>query len=211
MLEIMGIRQKELLKLLLKNKAGMTADELSAQLEITRNAVRQHLAALENDGLVKKGITRASGGRPEQLYVLTNKGNECFPRHYAWFAQLLIESVQQDAGADGLNERLTSMGTLVGKQLLTQHPELVNRGEKVQKLAEVMEQLGYNARSIGSDKTTVLEADNCVFHTLALANPNICKFDLALLAAFTDSAVDHQECMAKGGNICSFKFSGKNG
>ena len=211
MLEIMGIRQKELLKLLLKNKAGMTADELSAQLEITRNAVRQHLAALENDGLVKKGITRASGGRPEQLYVLTNKGNECFPRHYAWFAQLLIESVQQDAGADGLNERLTSMGTLVGKQLLTQHPELVNRGEKVQKLAEIMEQLGYNARSIGSDKTTVLEADNCVFHTLALANPNICKFDLALLAAFTDSAVDHQECMAKGGNICRFKFSGKNG
>ena len=211
MLEIMGIRQKELLKLLLKNKAGMTADELSAQLEITRNAVRQHLAALENDGLVKKGITRASGGRPEQLYVLTNKGNECFPRHYAWFAQLLIESVQQDAGADGLNERLTSMGTLVGKQLLTQHPELVTRGEKIQKLAEIMEQLGYNARSIGSDKTTVLEADNCVFHTLALANPNICKFDLALLAAFTDSAVDHQECMAKGGNICRFKFSGKNG
>jgi len=211
MLEIMGIRQKELLKLLLKNKAGMTADGLSAQLEITRNAVRQHLAALENDGLVKKGITRASGGRPEQLYVLTDKGNECFPRHYAWFAQLLIESVQQDTGADGLNERLGSMGTLVGKQLRTQHPELVNRGEKVQKLAEIMEQLGYNARSAGSDKTTVLEADNCVFHTLALANPNICQFDLALLAAFTDSAVDHQECMAKGGNICRFKFGGNNG
>ena len=211
MLEIMGIRQKELLKLLLKNKAGMTADGLSAQLEITRNAVRQHLAALENDGLVKKGITRASGGRPEQLYVLTDKGNECFPRHYAWFAQLLIESVQQDAGADGLNERLSSMGTLVGKQLRTQHPELVNRGEKIQKLAEIMEQLGYNARSAGSDKTTVIEADNCVFHTLALANPNICQFDLALLAAFTDSAVDHQECMAKGGNICRFKFSGNNG
>ena len=211
MLEIMGVRQKELLQLLLKNKAGLTADELSAQLEITRNAVRQHLAALENDGLVKKGITRASGGRPEQLYVLTDKGNECFPRHYAWFAQLLIESVQQDAGADGLNERLSSMGALVGKQLRTQHPELVNRGEKIQKLAEIMEQLGYNARSTGSDKATVLEADNCVFHTLALANPNICQFDLALLAAFTDSAVDHHECMAKGGNICRFKFSGNNG
>jgi len=60
-------------------------------------------------------------------------------------------------------------------------------------------------------KTAVLEADNCVFHTLALANPNICQFDLALLAAFTDSAVDHQECMAKGGNICRFKFGGNNG
>ena len=95
MLEILGVRQEELLRLLLKNKAGMTADELSAQLTITRNAVRQHLAALENDGLVKKSVTRASGGRPEQLYVLTDKGNECFPRHYAWFAQLLLQSVQQ--------------------------------------------------------------------------------------------------------------------
>jgi len=210
MLEIMGVRQKELLKLLLKNKSGMTADELSAQLEITRNAVRQHLAVLENDGLLKKGITRASGGRPEQLYLLTDKGNECFPRHYDWFAQLLIESVQKDIGADGLNERLSSMGTLVGKQLRAQHPELTSRAEKIQKLSEIMEQLGYNARSSGNDKTELIEADNCVFHTLALSNPNICHFDLALLSEFTDSTVDHQECMAKGGNICRFKFGAKN-
>jgi len=210
MLEILGIRQKELLKLLLKNKAGMTADELSAQLAITRNAVRQHLASMKNDGLVKKGITRASGGRPEQLYVLSDKGHECFPRHYAWFAQLLIESVQQDTGAEGLSDRLSKMGELVSKQLRAQHPELVSRGEKIHKLTEVMEQLGYNAHSSSSDKADVIEADNCVFHTLALTNPNICQFDLALISAFTDSAVVHQECMAKGGNICRFKFGGQD-
>jgi predicted ArsR family transcriptional regulator len=210
MLEILGIRQKELLRLLLKNKAGMTVDELSAQLAITRNAVRQHLAALENDGLLKKGVTRASGGRPEQLHVLTDKGNECFPRHYAWFAQLLVESVQQEAGADGLGERLSTMGAQVGKQLRAQHPELVSRGEKVQKLSEIMEQLGYDARSTDGDNAEQIEADNCVFHTLALKNPNICQFDLALLAAFTDSTVDHQECMAKGDNICRFKFNAKD-
>ncbi len=209
MLEIMGIRQKELLKLLLKHKAGLTVDELSAQLAITRNAVRQHLAAMENDGLVKKGVTRASGGRPEQLYVLTDKGHECFPRHYAWFAQLLIESVQREAGADGLGERLTAMGEHVGKQLRAQHPDLASRGEKVQKMAEIMEQLGYDARNTDGDKTAI-EADNCVFHTLALTNQNICKFDLALMSAFTDSTVDHQECMAKGGNICRFKFHAKD-
>ena len=210
MLEILGVRQEELLRLLLKNKAGMTADELSAQLTITRNAVRQHLAALENDGLVKKSVTRASGGRPEQLYVLTDKGNECFPRHYAWFAQLLLQSVQQESGAEGLSERLSTMGAQMGKQLRVQYPELVSRGEKIQKLSEVMDQLGYNARSAGGEKKEMIEADNCVFHTLALMNPIICKFDLALLSAFTDSAVDHQECMAKGGNVCRFKFNAKD-
>ena len=206
MLEILGMRQKELLKLLLKNKTGMTADELSAQLSITRNAVRQHLASLENDGLLKKGQTRASGGRPEQLYLLTDKGNECFTRHYAWFAQLLVESLQQESGADEVGERFTLMGTRIGKQLSSQHPELSVHADKVKKLAEIMEQLGYSANAMLSDNVEKIEASNCVFHTLAVANPHICKFDVALLSAFTDSAVEHQECMATGGNVCRFKF-----
>jgi predicted ArsR family transcriptional regulator len=206
MLEIMGVRQKELLKLLLKNKSGLTVDQLSAQLAITRNAVRQHLASLENDSLVEKGATRASGGRPEQLYVLTEKGNECFPRHYSWFAQLLVESVQQEKGPEALGERLTAMGEKVAQQLRAQYPNLKTREEKVQKLAEIMEQLGYSTMHETS-KAATIEADNCVFHTLALQNPAICQFDLALLSTFTDSKVDHQECMAKNGNVCRFKFT----
>jgi predicted ArsR family transcriptional regulator len=205
-LEILGTRQKELLKQLLKNKTGMTVDQLSGQLSITRSAVRQHLASLENDGLVEKGITRASGGRPEQLYVLTSKGKECFPRHYSWFAQLLVESVQQESGPEELSKRLTAMGTKVAQQLRTQYPDLKTREEKVQKLAEVMEQFGYSTMNETS-KGAVIEADNCVFHHLALQNPAICEFDLALLSTFTDSKVDHQECMAKNGNVCRFKFN----
>lgn len=211
MLEILGVRQKELLKLLLKNKNGMTVDGLSEQLAITRNAVRQHLAALENDRLVAKGITRPSGGRPEQLYVLTDKGHECFPRHYSWFAQLLVESLLQETGTEGLGERLSAMGSRVGAQLRAQYPELKTREEKVRKLAEIMEEIGYSARTLDleADQAPVIGADNCVFHHLAMKNPDICQFDLALASSFTDSRVDHQECMAKNGNICRFKFDPK--
>ncbi|MEN3292187.1 MAG: hypothetical protein V7642_1440 [Burkholderiales bacterium] len=206
MLESMGIRQRELLQLLLKNKSGMTADQLSEQLEITRGAVRQHLATLENDRLVAKGLTRPSGGRPEQLYVLTDKGKECFPRHYSWFAQLLIESIQQELGTEGLAERLSAMGVKVGTQLLNQHPGLESRDERVARLSGIMEQMGYDAENTSAP---VIEANNCVFHHLAMTNPEICKFDLALLSTFTNSAVDHQECMARGGHVCRFKFGAK--
>jgi predicted ArsR family transcriptional regulator len=206
MLESMGVRQRELLQLLLKNKSGMTADQLSEQLEITRGAVRQHLATLENDRLVIRGLTRPSGGRPEQLYVLTDKGKECFPRHYSWFAQLLVESIQQELGSEGLAERLSAMGAKVGTQLRNQHPELESREGRVKKLSEIMEQMGYDAESTSAP---VIEANNCVFHNLAMSNPEICKFDLALLATFTGSPVDHQECMARGGHVCRFKFGAK--
>ena len=67
MIETLGDRQQQLLALLLRNKAGLTVDDLSQQLQITRNAVRQHLAALERDDLVQRGETKPSGGRPEQL------------------------------------------------------------------------------------------------------------------------------------------------
>jgi predicted ArsR family transcriptional regulator len=213
MLEILGARQKELLKLLLKNKGGMTADELSAQLGVTRNAVRQHLAALETDRLVEKGMRRPSGGRPEQLYVLTDKGHECFPRQYSWFAQLLVESVLQESGTEGLGERLGAMGTRVGAQLRAQYPELKTREEKVRKLSEIMEEIGYSTHAPGSavPGAPVIDADNCVFHNLAMKNPDICQFDLALAASFTDSQIEHQECMAKNDNICRFKFDPKPG
>lgn len=206
MLAILGTRQQELLKLLLRSKVGLTVLELSERLHITSNAIRQHLAALENEGLVAPGKARPSGGRPEQLYVLTEAAKELFPRHYAWFAQLVVESIKQETGAEAMQERLGTMGAGAAQQLLRQHAGLEGRDQKVEKLAEIMEELGYEARQIEGEEQ-VIEADNCVFHNLAMSDPAICEFDRMLLSTFTDSAVDHQECMAKGGHVCRFRFS----
>lgn len=205
---ILGNRQQELLKLLLKNKDGLTIDELSTQLEITRNGVRQHISALEKDGYVVPSIVRPSGGRPEQLYVLTDMGKEFFPRHYSWFAQLVIESIKQESGAEGLRERLGVMGAAVAQQMLSQHTGLKNRQQKVEKLSGLMEQLGYNTKNTTVENgAPMIEADNCVFHNLAMQNPEICAFDLALLSTFTGSNVEHEGCMARGENSCRFKFT----
>ncbi len=207
MLKILGLRQQELLSLLLKNKNGLTVDELSKRLEIARNAVRQHLASLENDGFVTQGISRPSGGRPEQLYILSDAGKELFPRHYSWFAQLIVESITQESGEDGLRERMRVMGTAVAQQLKRQYPDLGTQQQKIEKLAEVMEELGYDTKSTSTlAGIPIIEADNCIFHNLAIKNPAVCQFDLALMASFTDSHIDHQECMANKGNVCRFKF-----
>lgn len=210
MLDMLGNRQQEMLQLLLRNKEGLTADELAQQLQITRNAVRQHLAALENDRLVAQGQTRPSGGRPQQLYILTEAGKECFPRRYSWFAQLLLESIKQESGADALGERLEQLGSSVAQQVRSQHPGLTTPAERITRLAEVMNQLGYDASLSQSDEGDgIIEADNCVFHALAQQTPEVCRFDRALMAGFTDCDIDQQQCMAKGGNVCRFRLKAK--
>lgn len=210
MLEMLGSRQKDLLVLLLKNKTGLTADEIAEQLGISRNAVRQHLTALENDRLLQRGETCATGGRPKQLYVLTDKGRECFPRHYSWFAELLVGSLVERAGSEGLSEQLSALGQQVGRQLTVQYAHLLTPGvDRARVLAGLMDELGYVARSSRSEAgEPLIEADNCVFHALAERHPEVCAFDLALMGTFTGRDIEHQECMARDGKVCRFRLCG---
>lgn len=232
MIEVFGARQKQLMRLLLRNKGGMTVDELAQALKVTRNAVRQHLATLSKNGFVAPGRTRPTRGRPQQLHVLTDAGKEAFPRHYSWFAQLLVDAIAGEHGAEGLRTRLGRVAAAVATQLQQRGvvngngngaviPAPVASGasmgngngdlrQKVARLATVMDELGYDAR-VGADvnSSPAIEADNCVFHELAKKNPEICHFDLALLSTATDSKVEHHECMARGGNVCRFKFTAR--
>jgi predicted ArsR family transcriptional regulator len=146
---IYGRAAEQLLKLLRGSKPGLSVDELSKGLEITRNAVRQHLASLEAAGLVAAGPTRPSGGgRPQQLYILTELGKEMSPlAKYSWLAQLVVASVRREEGVENLSKRMNEIGASVAHQIRSQYPGLTTHKAKVEKLAEVMDQLGYNARN----------------------------------------------------------------
>jgi predicted ArsR family transcriptional regulator len=210
MLEILGSRQQALLRLLLRKKSGLSIEQLASALEITRTAVRQHLAALTRDGLVATGAIQPSGGRPQQLYVLAAAGRELFPRQYAWLAELMMDSLKQESGTDKLRERLRAMGARIGEQLRQQHPGSLEPQQRIEQLAAVMQQLGYDTDlPEGAGALPTIEADNCVFHDLAMKDPTICEFDRAMLSAFSGAKVEQQECMAHGCNVCRFKFTPK--
>ena len=206
--EPFGETRKRLLRHLLRHKSGSSIDELAQTAGVTRTAVRQHLALLMRDGLVAAGGARPSGGRPQRLFVLTAQGRETFPRRYSWFAQLLIEAMAREHGSAGLRLRLARLASAVVAQLRQASPAPPGRRKKIEKLSGVMDGLGYDAR-IGPDigGLPTIEADNCIFHELAMKNPEVCQFDLALLSGFSDSKAELTECMARGGHVCRFRFT----
>jgi predicted ArsR family transcriptional regulator len=203
----LGGTQRGLLRALLHNKPGLTVDDLTGALKVSRNAVRQHLTALERDGVVARGRTQPSGGRPEQMYVITEKGQELFPRQYSWFSEMLIGTLHAVLGDEGAAERLAEMGRSVGIGIARRLPGTAARHERVAAAADAMEGLGYEAKVVATDDTLDIEAQNCVFHQLAMKYPDICKFDLALLSNATGQHVEHRTCMARGDSKCCFRFT----
>lgn len=208
-LDLIGHTQRELLRSLLHHKEGLTVDALTTALGISRNAVRQHLASLERVGWVAKGKRRASGGRPEQLYVLSEVGHELFPRQYSWFSELLLDVIKKSAGSDRLATQLSEMGRSVGESLRSQMDPKAKPAERIAAVTKKMVELGYDASAATDPIQPVIEAHNCVFHQIAQRSPEICRFDLAMLETAMGARVEHRACMAKGDAKCCFAFGKK--
>lgn len=210
-LESVGHSQRALLHSLLRHRNGLTVDTLTEELGISRNAVRQHLAALERLGWVEKGERRASGGRPEQLYVLSEIGHELFPRQYSWFSELLLGMIKKAIGEKGTASGLAEMGRSIGDSLRGKLKPDASAAERITALTREMVELGYDASAKPGGTHPVIEAQNCVFHQIAMKSPDVCRFDLAMLEAAAGAPVEHKSCMARGDARCRFEFAVKKG
>jgi predicted ArsR family transcriptional regulator len=211
MIDSLGSSRRALLETLRSNRDGATADELAEALAITRTAVVQHLAMLERDGYVARGDQRKTPGRPVQCYVISDKGLELFPKQYSWFAKLMLGVVARDHGGE-LASVLRSLGSDTAASVGADW-DTKPTAERIASAAAAMRTLGYEARTLPDGHTAlpIIEADNCVFHELAKERKEVCEFDLALLEGLTGAGVEHQECIARGGNACRFRFKRKRG
>jgi predicted ArsR family transcriptional regulator len=204
-LEQLGQTQQQLIRLLRSQREGLSIDALRSGLNISRNAVRQHLSALLAQGFVAHGSIAPTGGRPERRFILTDAGRELFPRRYVELASSMIREIGNTLGQTELAKLLTRLGNEVGKELGSQL-EPGSSAKRCTDIAAAMVDLGYEAHAEISGTSREIYAKNCVFHDIAREHPAVCRFDLALLARASGQNVEHSECIVRGGNVCRFRF-----
>jgi len=201
-------RQQQILTLLLNAPDGLSIDELASRLEISRNAIKQHLAGLENQRLVREAALTSTGGRPARNYALTELGRNYFPKQYAWFCSLLLEQFLADLDTASRERMMWQMGVKLANSLAGQFAEK-SADEKLSALIELMQSLGYHAGRETADAGVEeggIKAVNCVYHDLAQQFPEICHFDRALIATLLDRPVEQTSCMAQKDCACRFKL-----
>lgn len=198
--------RRAVLRALLERREGLTADELAAKLSITRSAVHQQIVGLERDRLVDRRTQAKGRGRPGHVFIITDEGVHEFPKHYDWFAGLLLEALTAWLDPPALRAELDALGRKFGEQIKSQS-SADTKENAIEALAEAMSELGYVARARRTaDGAREIQAFNCVYHHLAAEHPEVCEFDLALLEAVTGERPEHAECMVRGGNACRFLF-----
>ncbi len=205
-----GQTQSALLRLLLRNKNGLTVDQIAGDLGVTRTAVNQHLTSLERDGHILRKEVVATGGRPSRIYALSERGVHLFPKNYDMFSMKTLEALISAVGVGQTGKVLEQLGRDLGKDLGAQL-STKKLGERIQPIADVLQDFGFDAHveEDAPKNAPAIKAYNCIYHTLARTNPDVCKLDLAFLTEASGTTVDHAACMAKGDNECRFQFDKK--
>lgn len=201
--QVSDARLRLLREVLHERMNGLTVEELAASLEVSRNAVQQHVTALERDGLLCVLGRRSTGGRPSRTYTLTEAGLEMFPRRYALLADSLLRHTEELFGEDGINRLLKRMADELAAEMA---PRLADKsGEaRLREAVKILNELGYDAYL---DDNGHVAAVNCVFHKLARSRGAVCRFDSMILAHLLGGEVNHSSCIAEGQGACVFSLN----
>lgn len=205
-LEVLSQPRRSILEYI-KLQGKARAEEIAEHLGVTVSGIRQHLAALQAEGLVDHEARRGQPGRPRFYFSLAPAGENLFPKAYSGFAHdilLFLEDTEPDTLDRWFELR-------VERRLMRLRPRLANLTlpEQVAELAESLTREGYMAESEADDDGTVtLYERNCAVLDLARHHQRICENECELIrAALPHASVVRTEHVLEGDPRCSYRIS----
>ncbi len=173
----------------LLRRASRTVDELVQALDLTDNAVRAQLAALERDGLVQQSGSRRSSSKPASVYTLTRASEELFAKAYSPVLRQLLEELAERMPTEEVEALLRS----TGRRLAAQWP--LPRGElhtRVEAAASVLNALGGLTELEWRNGTYLIRGYSCPLAAVVPGHPEVCHLAASLLTELVGVPV--KEC-----------------
>jgi predicted ArsR family transcriptional regulator len=184
---------------------GLTADQLAGLLGITSMAVRKHLTALENDELIEATLERRAIGRPANLYRIAPLAEDFFPKHYDMVVTELLADLVQIDGAQKVNQLLERRAERTCEYLRERISHARTLGERVEALAEGMDELGYYAVCEQCDESTwIIKQYNCAINRVAACFPVACNYEAEMFRQLLDADVERANHVLAGDHLCGY-------
>lgn len=182
-----------------------TVEELRAELELTDNAVRPHLVALERDGLVKQvGTRRGEGaGKPAVLYELAPEAEPLLSRAYAPVLAALLEVLAEELPPREARKVLRSTGRRLAQSVGGRAAgDLSTRAHAA---AAVLTALGGAVQVEERRGSATIRGVACPLATAVTRNPQVCHAVETLVGEV--AGADATECCDRTGRPrCCFEL-----
>ncbi len=199
---------------LLKTEGPIDSAKLAERMGLTAMAVRQHLYALQREGLVTAEERPVPIGRPAKFWRLTREADRLFPEAYAELSVALIDSVKDAFGDEGLERVLTSRCAQQRMDYGKRIKPTDSLMKKLQELAKVRTEEGYMAEIRKGDEGSYLLIENhCPICAAANACQGFCATELDLFRSVLGPAVtvERAEHIVSGDHRCVYRIHPQEG
>jgi predicted ArsR family transcriptional regulator len=197
---------------LVQREGPVTSDALAGKLGITAMAVRQHLAALEAEGLATSEAKSGARGRPAKYWRTTEKAGARFADSHAQLTLDLIAQMKNAFGEEGLDKLLslrTAEQARTYREAMGSSPSLKTQLEA---LARIRTKEGYMAevrREPGTGAYLFIES-HCPICAAAKACAGLCREELALFHKVLgkDAKIERVSHILAGAGRCAYRVTG---
>jgi len=192
----------EVLELLRRN-GPCSAETVASDLNVTPNAVRQHLTNLERDGFVVSRPERGGRGRPALLFELTERADAVFPKRYGQLATMVLREVEESGGPEALDDIFAKVAARHARAI--EHDlEGLDFDEKLSRVVTWIGRAGTLAEQSETPEGAKVTIHNCPFRNTALKFPQVCTITPQLISQLLGAAVSQADSIHRRDPYCSF-------
>lgn len=191
----------------IKMHGDAQAEGIAEHIGISLSGARQHLTALEAEGLLAHNEVREGPGRPRYLYRLTPAAEAFFPSTYESFTNELLDELAEEDPA--MLSRLIDKRAKRRLEVLQARVAGLSLGQKVKAIAQIMDADGFLADvQERPDGSYLIVERNCSMLSVARKHGQLCSTELELIQMLLPEAVVQRVAyMIDGQHSCAYQIS----
>lgn len=190
----------------LLRRGERTVEELARALGLTDNAVRNQLAALERDALVRQaGVRRGGGaGKPAVLYELRPEAALLLSRAYPPVLSTVMDVLVEELPAERSEALLRQVGRRLARMVGGR--AMGDLDARIQAAADVLDALGGDVEIRRGEAEQRIEGSGCPLSAVVCHRPEVCQAVEALLTEVVGEPV--RSCCQHGDRPrCCFRIA----
>jgi predicted ArsR family transcriptional regulator len=180
-----------------------TVNELAADLRLTDNAVRAHLASLERDRLVSQSGMKPGVRKPHTTYSLGPEAEQLFPKAYGRLVSLLMSIFSRRVKPRDLCAGMRDAGRALAREHLSD-VKGKTRQQRIDAALRILKELGGAASFHEEAGKYFIYGNGCPIAAATANHPEACLLAESLLTEIVGSPVK-EHCIRGSAPSCRFE------